>query len=293
MNYNSLMNKPTINYKELIGDNTVTEVGGITEEQFNALLTTDLSSYYTKEQIDDLFSRSYVYREKSGSIVTFDCPASVNGIDKVVSEIVAVQSGTGDPSPTNVRPISGWCVVNVVVSPTTDAADGTTYTTTLKDGQGNPMVCYGGALSNENGVQRLDNTDNVVNLSTLSFSYASEKKWFYARLLDAMPPTSNDDIADVSAEIYKVLSRNELNNDLTLEGIALNTQSTVQIRDLRFTDVASFVNAISGYKLRYTLATPTQIPQDSLSIATQEGVNNLWADSGDITVKALDKIIQE
>ena len=116
MNYNSLINKPTLNHKELIGNNSASDIGGMTEEQFAALLNTDLASYYTKAQIDDLFSRSYVYREKSGSIVTFDCPASVNGIDKVVSEIVAVQSGTGDPSPTNVRPFSGWSAVNVYKS---------------------------------------------------------------------------------------------------------------------------------------------------------------------------------
>ena len=172
MNYNTLRNKPTINYRELIGDSTVSEVGGITEEEFNTLMNTDLASYYTKAQIDDLFSRSYVYREKTGSIVTFDCPATTNGIAEVTSEIVAVQSGTGDPSPTNVRPISGWSAVNVVVSPTTDVEDGTTYTTTLKDGQGNPLTCYGGQLVNENGVQRLDNTDGYI-----EFDGSSDETW--------------------------------------------------------------------------------------------------------------------
>lgn len=366
MNYNSLMNKPTINYRELIGDNSVTEVGGITEEQFNTLLNTDLSSYYTKAQIDDLFSRSYVYREKSGSIVTFECPASVNGIDKVVSEIVAVQSGTGDPSPTNVRPISGWSAVNVLdrgknlfvttassgtaggviytvnddgsvtVSGTATAGtayaigrarvssamgkvtisaigtatnisynnislydqsdtllatitsgstqttftfdlssyptaysikmsvkrrdngacsgvlkpqveigeiatefvpfNGTTYTTTLKDGQGNPMTCYGGQLSNVNGVQSLTLTHGYI------ASYNGE----------TLPSTWISD------------------RDVYAEGTTPTT----------------------GAEVVYLLANPQQIPQDNLAIATQEGTNNLWADSGNITVKALDKIIQ-
>ena len=407
MNYNTLMNKPTINYKELIGDNTVNEVGGITEEQFNTLLTTDLASYYTKAQIDDLFSMSYVYREKSGSIVTFDCPASVNGIDKVVSEIVAVQAGTGDPSPTNVRPIIGWSAVNVYDDPvyggninwnqlmqissrptgtnndvlitnngdgsftlngtasgniyadiytnfqnsltanhiymfvanstadtvritnsygglnivTSDkkivkytsgnvyvalyvntgvvvdnvsaypqcldltmifgenkaeeilameqaetgsgvayvsnlfpktyytynagtktcvsAVNGDTYglfTTTLKDGQGNPLTCYGGELVNENGVQTLVLTHGYI------ASYNGE----------TLPSTWISD------------------RDVYAEGTTPTT----------------------GAEVVYELATPQQIPQDSLSIATQEGVNNIWADSGDVTVKALDKILQ-
>ena len=343
MNYNTLMNKPTINYRELIGDNTVTEVGGITEEQFNTLLNTDLSSYYTKAEIDDLFSRSYVYREKSGSIVTFDCPASVNGIDKVVSEIVAVQSGTGDPSPTNVRPISGWSAVNVtksgvnlwsggdvsgttskvvnipirkgtynisavVTSSDTDGTqslisfvdvdggttsmrldrttrsnssvtlekdviglrfyagynnaqsqgdtftyadiqlelsttatsyepyNGTTYTTALKDGQGNPMTCYGGQLTNENGVQVLIVTHGYI------ASYNGE----------TLPSTWLSD-----RDVY-----------------AAGTTPTI------------------GAEVVYELTTTEQITQDTLSISSQSGINNIWCDSGDITVKALNKILQ-
>lgn len=291
MNYNSLMNKPTINYKELIGDNTVNEVGGITEEQFNTLLNTDLSSYYTKAQIDDLFSRSYVYREKSGSIVTFDCPASVNGIDTVVSEIVAVQSGTGDPSPANVRPISGWSAVNVVVSPTTDAEDGTTYTTALKDEQGNPMTCYGGTLSNENGVQRLENAKNMVDLGTLNWGKSSlEATILFIAILD------KKEMSPMICSKYKYVRDKGFGLDFGTISDSSSSSYTnyIFVRNQDFsgktaTECASILN---GTQLVYELATPQQIPQDSLSIATQKGTNNLWADSGDITVKALDKIIQ-
>ena len=388
MNYNSLMNKPTINYRELIGDNSVTEVGGITEEQFNTLLTTDLSSYYTKVEIDDLFSRSYVYREKSGSIVTFDCPSTSQNMPSLTVGIEAVQDlhGYDNPWPagggknklpmtvegikavntyhswsgnsttinnvtitietddnnnvtgikfngtasaditfnlannitipngsyiwsndqtvnisnlwlsltspniaitlssekernvtvsngsigsayiyaslgnafnnvvfkpmihlatvsdatfapySNICPISGWSAVNVVVSPTTDVEDGTTYTTTLKDGQDNPLTCYGGELSNVNGVQTLELTHGYrasYNGETLPATWISDR--------------------DVYAE---------------------GTTPTI------------------GAEVVYELATPQTIPQDSLSIASSAGVNNIWCDSGDITVKALDRIIQ-
>lgn len=329
MNYNTLRNKPTINYKEIIGDNTVSEVGGITEEEFDDLLDTDLASYYTKAQIDELFSRSFVYREKSGSIVTFDCPTSITtGISEVTSEIVAVQAGSGDPSPTNVRPITGWSEVNVYDSgknlfdistsryiyarvqsgntlyiqqnsnttitlyiaytdgtstssvslpsntkvtfnvehnvkemalsetiynylvsnnknmmvslqdfDSIEAYSGTTYTTALKDGQGNPMVCYGGQLTNDNGVQRLELTHGYI------ASYNGE----------TLPSTWISD------------------------------------RDVYATDTTPTI----GAEVVYVLSTPQEITQDSLTIASHSGVNNIWCDSGDITVKALDKIIQE
>ena len=397
MNYNSLMNKPTINYRELIGDNSVTEVGGITEEQFNTLLNTDLSSYYTKAQIDDLFSRSYVYREKSGSIVTFDCPASVNGINKVVSEIVAVQSGTGDPSPTNVRPFTGWSAVNVVdsgvnvwdeewevgdidaqgnptssttlirtknfnpckpnttykivipsgasmymkyydkdknfISPTVSAGstitppsncyyfkfvmgssygthynnnisinypstdteyhayNGTTYTTALKDGQGNPLTCYGGQLTNENGVQTLDNTDGIIDLGSINWNY-SNGRFVTGRIVDIKAPVNNFTVAKIMCSIYKTVTSSATENPANDFSIGINIYQYICIRDSRYSDPTDFKTAMSGILLKYEKATPQQIPQDNLAIATQEGTNNIWCDTGDITVKALDKIIQ-
>ena len=104
--------------------------------------------------------------------------------------------------------------------------NGTTYTTQLKDGQGNPMTCYGGQLTNENGVQRLELTHGHI------ASYNGE----------TLPSTWISD-RDVYAE---------------------GTTPTI------------------GAEVVYELATPQQIPQDNLPIASQSGVNNLWADSGDI-----------
>ena len=252
--------------------------------------------------------------------------------------IEAVQSGTGDPSPTNVRPISGWSAVNVnrfninmwdeewelgywgngvkepsasnirstnkipimpnttyylfipstfyytyydavgnvlpqsgydaqsrlnkltagtittpagayymtfnmgsgygttynndisINYPSTDteyhAYSGTTYTIDLKDGQGNPLTCYGGTLTNENGVQRLELTHGHI------ASYNGE----------TLPSTWISD-RDVYAE---------------------GTTPTI------------------GAEVVYLLATPEEILQDNLPIASQSGTNNLWADSGDV-----------
>lgn len=48
----------------------------------------------------------------TGNIVTFE-GTDTTAIKSVVANIVPVQEGTGDPSPDNVRPISGWSGVNV------------------------------------------------------------------------------------------------------------------------------------------------------------------------------------
>ena len=295
MNYNTLRNKPTINYKEIIGDNTVTDVGGITEEEFDDLLNTDLASYYTKAEIDELFSRSFIEKEKSGSIVTFDCPTSITtGISEVTSEIVAVQSGTGDPSPTNVRPISGWSAVNVVVSPTTDVEDGTTYTTTLKDGQGNPMTCYGGELSNVNGVQTLDNIHAYAELSE-NWNWQKSSTYQGSFYVDASATLGYKTYTPIMCSHAKTINNiaDYVYGGCLCEG-SLNfwlMSAEASVQDWKDYIVAQRTNG-TPIGIKFELSAPQQIPQDSLSIATQEGTNNLWADSGDITVKALDRIIQ-
>jgi hypothetical protein len=50
----------------------------------------------------------------------------------------------------NICPISGWSEANVVVSPTTSAEDGTTYTIEFRDGD-NPLTVYGGTLNVTSG----------------------------------------------------------------------------------------------------------------------------------------------
>ena len=65
---------------------------------------------------------------------------------KCLVDITPKQSGTGTPSPSNVRAISGWTEVKVIVSPTQEATDGHTTTTSLG------RTVYGGTLDVVSGV---------------------------------------------------------------------------------------------------------------------------------------------
>lgn len=49
-----------------------------------------------------------------GAIVSFSDGADLP-LKSLLVDIDPVQSGSGDPSPTNIRPISGWSAVNVAV----------------------------------------------------------------------------------------------------------------------------------------------------------------------------------
>ena len=187
--------------------------------------------------------------------------------------------------------------------------NGTTYTTTLKDGQGNPMTCYGGTLSNENGVQSL-----AVERVSEVFDGSNDEMW-----ISDSNMTSEDGIVCFRAYLQN-------NNIKKPEGTAssinyigkmfANIMPTLKNGYVNQYPMANTVMGITGYSgtddnyfyinvnktlsniqsvadLRawlaenpttvvYELATPTQTPQDNLAIATQDGTNNLWADSGDI-----------
>ena len=65
---------------------------------------------------------------------------------ELVIDVTPTQSGTGDPSPTNIRPITGWNEANIVVSSTLDSSDGTIYSVSWQSKAG---TVYGGTLTED------------------------------------------------------------------------------------------------------------------------------------------------
>lgn len=82
--------------------------GKVYVDKSTSLAYTWNGANYSKLGTDEIYDSTTV----SGSIVTFDAPGELPLKDLVVN-IEPVQSGSGDPSPTNVRPISGWTGCNV------------------------------------------------------------------------------------------------------------------------------------------------------------------------------------
>ena len=293
-------------------------------------------------------------------IATFN--ASALPMPSLSVGIEAVQAGTGDPSPTNVRPFSGWSAVNryrtgenlyniresrymseanlrklnsgdtlyvntnfmsnftlyikytgdetateytisqntlttitltntvAVIAVSQSVADnitgtgkdvkiyhnGTTNTTQLKDGQGNPMTCYGGQLVNENGVQTLDNTDGFVeNMGTLTWNNNSTDS-VYASIA-SIKRNSN-----IICSALKTVPSSTQVTQMNSGEIRLGENSPNIVVKLTGITPQNAQTMLTGYQLKYELATPEEIPQDNLPIASQSGTNNMWADTGDI-----------
>lgn len=86
--------------------------GEVTQEEFDDLAAdvTDLNG--ALQQMSDT-KASAIFEETSGSIASFADGADSMPIKELVVNIEPVQSGSGDPSPTNVRLISGWTGANI------------------------------------------------------------------------------------------------------------------------------------------------------------------------------------
>ena len=203
-------------------------------------------------------------------------------------QIEPVQAGSGDPSPSNVRPITGWTGVNIYVSPTTNAQDGTTYSIPFPAEAG---TVYGGTLDVLNGVLTLDRASILVRDAPITKSNTNFSTW---RIKPAVGPTPivNRDAVLVISSIYKGLSYN---------GATTSGDNYVFVADagrISIKHTATSGLTIEEYKSQYGdvrfvyyIATPLTYQLTPQQIKTLLGTNNIWADTGNIEVKC--KVLKE
>lgn len=231
-----------------------------------------------------------VYEAASGAIASFDDGADGMPLKSLLVDIEPVQAGSGDPSPENVRPISGWTGCNVFRSPSTDAQDGTTYPITFPS-----EAVYGGTLDVTTGV--LTVTDAYVDLGTLNWNRDTTTRpadgatihAFYATLNDCKITTNipnmlssifkPDTVKDVDYGGYTVVKDNicsgvDTNHRIWAYGSIYNDMTT-----------AEFKTAMSGVPIVYELATPITYQLTPQEITTLLGTNNIWADTGDVSTE--------
>lgn len=227
-------------------------------------------------------TRSANYGEQEESTVyitedfikTYESSGVDSGIKSLVANIVPKQSGSGTPSPENIRPISGWTEVTVFVSPTEDEEDATTHTTDLG------RTVYGGTVDLVSG-QLVDNMA-IVDGGTLNWSYDPNWHGFVATIADFNNPNVYNVLPNLICEKYETKVYNGTSPCITSWG-GLGAH-LVLIRDDSFTDATAFKTAMNGVQLCYELAEPQTYTLTPQTINTLAGVNNVWADSGDVTV---------
>ena len=245
-----------------------------------------------KESINNIEPVAYAGVEQKTitdvPIASFDDGADDVPVKKLVVDIEPVQSGTGDPSPDNIRPITGWTICNIYHSGE-DTSNPTVIPIAFPSEAG---TVYGGNLEiNEDGSGTLTVDRLGLDMGSLSWQYTGESAWFCARTT-ALPYApyryaqgQNPDKA--SCSIYPVFvgnsaTLNAADKVITVANIALSGVYGIIVKDTTYTSLADFKPSVANQTVVYELATPQVYSFTAHQVKTLLGLNNIWADTGDI-----------
>ena len=226
----------------------------------------------------------------TGDVVQFDVITGAS-ITSLSTTITPTQSGSGDPSPLNVRPISGRTGLSVYVSPTQDVADATTYAVDWTTQAG---TVYGGTLDVVTGVLTVDWA--MVDLGTLTWNKSSSGTGRFAASIPTSiaPPYKFESGTEMRCSAYAFDGFG--NTDIGYYGAngtikyyyraygyaAQEIYVVDESKDSLTT--AQFKTAMSGVQLCYELATPIAYQLTGQEVEALAGTNNVWSSSGDVSV---------
>lgn len=155
----------------------------------------------------------------------------------------------------------------------------TTNTTSLG------RTVYGGTIDLVSGVLTVDRA--LVDLGTLDYSHSSSWNAFVTNLSDAKRAFNK--AANAISSLYTSVEGHYASDTQANMTMAINTNShndgVCTFRNTAYTDATAFKTAMNGVQLCYELATPTTYQLTPQQINTLSGVNNVWADSGDVTIE--------
>lgn len=209
----------------------------------------------------------------SGAIVT--CNPVAGYPLHVVSQIVPVQEGEGDPSPENVRPISGWTEATLTHNDTP---------ITLPFGQ----TVYGGTLDWTTGVLTVDwiYLRLTSSMDIRSYSYSGSSGIFVNNILD-----DNHNRTDGFCSHSRIILLGEnpsiLPGALMWIGSANKSIYWIRILDeLGFSTIEEFKSWLDEQNVyvAYKSNSQTSVQLTAQEILALSGTNTIYTDTGDTTV---------
>lgn len=215
----------------------------------------------------------------SGSLVTVDNSSGEYAVKSLSTDIVPQQSGSGDPSPTNIRPITGFSSANIYVSPTTSVGDATTYNVSF----GSAGTVYGGTLDVVSG--QLTVTHGIKLVNELSWTYADTPSRCSAHITDIKRASGARRTTLLSSEYVCVDDGRPLADVPNGSIYNAGTSDWVTIVDARYTTADAFTTAQGSQQIVYPLATPLTYQLTATQVAFLLGTNNIWSDTGDIQIE--------
>ena len=209
----------------------------------------------------------------SGSAISITDGADGLPVKSLVVDIEPVQSGSGDPSPDNVRAINGWTGAQITVN-----SDVISITFPTEAG-----TVYGGTLDVTNGVLTVDRAMVTVSTSTGTLrnngqSSITTRAFFTPNL--AKLPGMTDFISDRFAIISSADAVGKMAGRTTAGAVEFYLPVSVP-------NTAAGVQswfAENATQLVYPLANPVTYQLAPQEVTTLLGNNTIYADTGDVTV---------
>ena len=250
----------------------------------DAVIATDAT--WSSRMIVDSLAPEF---SETGAVVT--CNPVAGYPLSIKAQIVPLQEGSGDPSPDNVRPISGWDSATLTHNDTT---------ITIQFGQ----TVYGGTLDWTTGVLTIDkivvlaNSEIIIGCSGVGI-YNENLTNFYIELRKVLEdPTSalgenavsnqlklrTNEPQHMIANIFYIGAIGTINAYIgfnienTLVGLDADDSNDVAVQKLK-----SYLNA-NPISFVVSINSPQIVQLTPQEILALSGVNTIHADTGDVTV---------
>lgn len=206
----------------------------------------------------------------SGNPISLTGAAAAYAISNIMA-IEPIQSGSGDPSPDNVRPISG---ISTATVETTNGED--TNTATITFGQ----TVYGGSVNFNTGEVTV--THAVVDMGTLTYNPVGNNL-FYVLMDSFGSKKSTENIIGLKASIYNnggILGIGQILDYM----IASNSSNYFYVKDPRANTAVELVALISGETLYYELDTPVTLTLTPAELELLKGANTVSGNGANISI---------
>lgn len=209
-----------------------------------------------------------IYGEASGTAEASFSDGAEASLVKCIVEIEATQSGSGTPSPSNIRPISGHTDVTVTVAST---SGGSGEDTTVSLGR----TVYGGTLDVTTGVLTVDKGFRTyTGDASENWIYTTSLNRVYINIADAIRPST-----------YAEIQSNILHYSLPQEdyGSYLNDQGNLIVyAPSTITSASDWKTWLTSNNLQvvYELATPQTFNLTPTQVKTLLGQNYVSHDGG-------------
>lgn len=201
----------------------------------------------------------------SGNPISITGVAGAYAISNIMS-IEPTQSGSGDPSPTNVRPISGISTASIQ---TTNGEDTNTATITL--GQ----TVYGGSVNFKTGEVTVNR--GCGKIKDFNWLNGSTNKFYCA-------PSNCKSDTEIISSIYPYCESQAVSGNPSTDKAIGHWGAQLVVMDTSYNNASNFVSAMGEEEVCYELATPTTLTLTPAELELLKGNNTVSGNGANINL---------